>query len=326
MSSIALGQRADAFATPLGRGDAVVAIDVGGTDIKAALFDSDGRMLGLSRTPTPHAGSRTADAIVDRVHELADELRRDYPEVEPRAVGIIAPGLVDDERGIGVYAANLNWRDVPFASLVHSRLAIPCSFSHDVRAAGEAEMRLGAGRGLRDTVVIVVGTGIAGAIFVDGRPQVMGGYAGEIGHSIIDPAGAECACGARGCLESIASAGAIVRRFENRSGRRVDGARQVVSLAQSGDATAAAVWSEAIDALALSISQLSAVLAPEAIVIGGGVAQAGEALFVPLRARIDGLLSINRRTRLLPAQLGENAGILGSALKARDLLATGPAR
>lgn len=306
-------------ALPLGDGDAVIAIDVGGTDTKAALFDGSGRMLGLSRTPTPLDGVRTASAVIARVHELSRSFAADFPHVTPRAVGLLAPGLVDDEAGIGILATNLHWSNVPFKHLTEDLVGLPTSFTHDVRAAGEAEFRLGAGRPYRDLVVMVIGTGIAASLFIDGHAHTGGGYAGEIGHSIVDPNGPVCACGSRGCLETIASAGAIARRYEERTGVRPTGARDVLARAAAGDATAEQIWGEALDALALSIAQLAAVLAPEAVVIGGGLAQAGERLFVPLRQRVDALLSFHRRPVLVPALIGENAGLLGAALRARDL-------
>ena len=304
---------------PLGEGEAVVAFDIGGTDIKAALFDQDGRMLGLSRTPTPHRGGDTAEAVLDRVQQLALEFARDFPDVTQSAAGLIAPGLVDDNLGLGIHSANLNWTDVPFKRLAEARLHIPTSFSHDVRAAGEAEYRLGAARPYRDVVISVIGTGIAGSIFIDGRAHVAGGFAGEIGHAIVDSAGEPCVCGARGCLETVASAGAIARRYQEATGIRPDGARNVLERAQAGDALASRVWNEALDALALSIAQLTAFLAPQAIVIGGGLAQAGDALFGPLRERVDALLSFHRRPEIVPAMIGENAGLIGAALRARDL-------
>ncbi|QYF73059.1 ROK family protein [Cryobacterium sp. PAMC25264] len=309
-----------AHALPLGTGAAVIAVDVGGTDTKAALFDESGRMLGLSRTPTPHRGEGTATAVVARVQELTLQFAADFPEVRPRAVGLIAPGVVDDDAGIGILSANLHWSNVPFKQLTEDLVRLPTTFSHDVRAAGEAEFRLGAARPYQNVVVLVIGTGIAGSLFIDGHAHTSAGYAGEIGHAIVDPHGPLCGCGSRGCLESIASAGALVRRYTELTGIRPSGAREVLALAQVGDAAATAIWINALDALALSIAQLAAVLAPEAVIIGGGLAQSGDRLFVPLRERVHALLSFHRRPLILPASIGENAGLLGGALRARDLV------
>lgn len=303
----------------LGAGGAVVAFDVGGTDTKAALFDASGTMLGLSRTPTPHRGAQTAEAVLDRLDQLTAGFARDFPAVTPVAGGFLVPGLVDDEQGIGVHAANLNWSNVPFKSLAEDRLGMPVTFSHDVRGAGKAEYLLGAAVPFRDVVVLVIGTGIASALFLGGRAHLADGFAGEIGHSIVDPAGPACPCGARGCLEAIASAGAIARLYAEQSGETPAGAKDVLGRAAAGDPIAAEVWNNALDALALSIAQVAAVIAPQAIVIGGGLAQAGDTLFVPLRARVDAMLSFHRRPELIPAKIGENAGLIGAALLAREL-------
>lgn len=306
----------------LGAGDAVVAFDVGGTDMKAALADGAGRLHGLVRVPTPASTDGSADAVLAEIERVAADLRVGYPGILPLAAGLLVPGLVDDEAGIGVFAENLGWHDAPFRERLEEALGIPVSFSHDVRGAGEAEYRLGAAAAYRDVVVLVIGTGIAGAIFIDGRLYVAGGYAGELGHSIVEPGGPLCACGGRGCLEAIASAGAIARTYERATGRTVDGAREVLRLAEQGDPLARGIWDRALDALALALSHTVALLAPEAIVIGGGLSQAGDALFEPLTARLDTLLTFHRRPALLPASIGQNAGLIGAALRARDLLAS----
>ncbi len=305
---------------PLGAGEAVLAFDVGGTDMKSALFTAEGDMLGLTRTPTPLAGLDTPTAVLETAGKLMAHYAQQFPAVTPRAAGLLVPGLVDEVNGIGVFSSNLAWRNSPLRDLAEARLGIPVAFSHDVRGAGEAEFRLGAARGVQDAAVLVIGTGIAGAFFIDGRAHLAGGYAGEIGHSIVDPGGLACPCGGVGHLETLASAGAIARRYTARSGEVVIGAREVLQRAAVGDPTAQAVWDEAMHALALGICQVVTLMAPEVIVLGGGLAQAGPALFEPLERELDAMLSFQRRPRLLPAQIGEDAGLIGAALRARDLL------
>ncbi len=301
----------------LGRGAAVLAFDVGGTDIKAALFDAAGSPLGLSRTPTPDVAASGTGRLMDRLVELAGDLRGRHPHVEPVAAGLVVPGIVDAVRGVGVFSSNLGWRDAPLRDLAEGRLGLPVAFDHDVTAAAWAERMRGGARAYANAVVLVIGTGIAGTLLIDGAPHAAGGYAGEVGHS---PVGEwDCPCGARGCLEAIASAGAIARRYTAASGQTVDGAREVIARADAGDAVAARIWDEALDALALSIAQLTAVLAPEAVVIGGGLSRAGGSLFDPLRERVAGRLSFHRVPELVPAQLGDDAGLLGAALHARAL-------
>lgn len=299
----------------IGAGAPVLAFDVGGTDIKSALFDAYGTALGLRRTATPAGGADSPARLIRRLAELADELRAQHSDIEPQAVGVVVPGIVDAENGIGVFSSNLGWRDAPMRDLIADRFGLPVAFDHDVRSASWAEHVLGGAREYRDLVVMIIGTGIAGAMLVDGRPYTAGGYAGEVGHSPIGEW--PCPCGARGCLEAIASAGAIARRYTEATGTPVAGAREVIARAGEGDAAARRVWDEALDALTLSIAQLTAVFAPQAVVIGGGLSRAGGALFDELRSRLAERLSFHRIPALVPAELSGDAGLLGSALLAR---------
>jgi glucokinase len=287
--------------------------------MKTAVLDADGRLVDIEREPTPN-GPGAADDIVERVADAVERARMRRPERVVGAVGLGVPGLVDDVRGIALFASNLPWRDYPFRERVEKRMALPVAFGHDVRAAGLAERELGVARSLRNVVIVTIGTGIASTIVVDDSTLLADGFAGEIGHSIVDPGGASCACGGRGHLEGIASARAIARRYSAASGTDVDGSRQVLELAQRGDRIAQETWSEAVEALALGLAQVVAIAGPEAIVIGGGLAEAGAALFEPLQTALDGHLSFQRRPRLLRAQLGENAGLLGAGLAARQEL------
>lgn len=312
--------------TPLvfGPGAAVLAFDVGGTDMKAALLDDEGQLRESLRVPTPLAGERTGERVIESVVGLSRELGSRHPDVRPAAAGLLVPGHVDDVAGIGVFAENLGWKDFPFRARAEAELGVPVGFGHDVRGAGEAEHRLGAARGFDDVLVVTIGTGIAAAVFIEGRMYTGGGLAGEIGHDRVAE-GPMCACGGRGCLEAVASAAAIARRYAARTGRSVAGAKEVLELGRRGDANAAAVWGSALDALALGFSHVVALLAPQAIVIGGGLSGAGEELLQPLRERLDGILTFHRRPRLLTASIGADAGLYGAALTARDTLAAGDA-
>jgi glucokinase len=303
----------------LGGGSAVLAFDVGGTDLKAALVDDDGSIRDIVRVPTPIDGDNTGNAVVIRIGELAGNLLDRYPDIHPQAAGLLVPGHVDEENGVGVFSQNLGWRNYPFRDRAEATLGLPVSFGHDVRGAGEAEYRLGAAAPFRDVVVMAIGTGIASAIFIQGRLYAGHGLAGEIGHSKVAD-GPSCACGGRGCLEAVASAGAIARQYTQLTGQAVCGAKDVLDRASRGDACARQIWKTALDALALNLSHTVALLAPEAIVIGGGLSQAGAALFEPLERRLDAILTFQRRPKLLRASIGENASVIGAALGARDLL------
>ncbi|WP_246132605.1 ROK family protein [Microbacterium mitrae] len=302
----------------IGPGAPVLAFDVGGTDIKSALFTAEGTALGLRRTPTPVvAGDRTA-AVIDALEALADNLRATYADVVPQSVGLVVPGIVDATAGVGVIATNMGWRNAPLRDLAAARLGLPVAFEHDVSAASWAERMLGGARGYDDAVVLVIGTGIAGALLIGGVPYTAAGYAGEIGHSPIAD-GPLCVCGARGCLEAVASAGAIARRYFEATGIEPQGAKDVIARAMTGDAAAAEIWNSALDALTLSLAQLTAVFAPQAIVIGGGLSRAGGALFDELRTRLRERLSFHRIPKLVAAELSGNAGLLGAALRGREL-------
>lgn len=305
--------------TSLGPGPAIVAVDVGGTDTKCAVVDAQGEVIDVWRTPTPRSAEDPAGATARAVADLLAQARQRHPDLSLAALGVAVPGQVDEARGLGLFSSNLGWRNAALRDLIAARVDVPVAFAHDVRSAGRAERELGAARGAADAVVIVIGTGIAAAVITGGVLQVAGGGAGEIGHSLSTSAGEVCSCGAVGCLETVASAGAIERRYRARTGLAVDGARGVLRAAEDGDAVAQAIWDDALTALAEAIARLAAVLSPEVVVIGGGLAQAGEALLNPVAERVDALLSFHRRPKLVPALLGEDAGVWGVALAAREV-------
>jgi glucokinase len=312
----------------LGPGAAVLAFDVGGTTIKGALVGPDGVARGIVRVPTPPPGAACAGAVLDTVAQLALKLSalvadgaRAGGAVQPAAVGIALPGVVDDVTGRGICSENLGWRDVDFAALARDRFALPVVIAHDVRSAGLAETTVGAARGADSALVVSLGTGIAAAVIVAGRPVVGNGYAGEIGHAVVTRGGEACRCGNQGCLEAIASAGAITRRYNRCTGAHVPGARDVVAAMHAGDRVAAAVWATATEALAFSLAQAVALIVPDVVVLAGGLVGAGDALFVPVRARLAELLAVTPPPPVVKATAGQDAGLLGAALGARRHLA-----
>lgn len=298
----------------------VIACDVGGTGIKAGLVDTRARIQHARTVPTPVVpgdGAATATAVTECLVGLTRDLRA-AAEARSRSVvalGVVVPGLVDAAAGVARYSENLGWRDVPFAELLASATGLPVAFDHDVRAAGAAEQRLGAGRGRRDVVFVPIGTGIAAALVLDGHAYAGEGWAGEIGH-IDAGSGLPCACGGSGCLETVASAAAICKRYAERTGRPVGGASDVAERMAAGDEDAAAVWSEAVEALSGVLAATAALVAPEVVLIGGGLSRAGEALLGPLRRRLDARLTLQRRPQLQLARLGDRAGLLGAGLLA----------
>ena len=299
-----------------GAGASVLAIDVGGTQLQSAALDAPAELGPIRRTPTPRSATDPGGAVVAAVGDLVATTRR---EAGILAVGVTVPGHVDEPAGIGIRSANLGWRNYPFTAALGNAIDLPVALAHDVRAAGEAEYRLGAAAGYADVAVVTIGTGIAAALRLNGRPYSGRGQAGELGHSVVDPAGPVCACGNRGCLEAISSAGAIARRYAEASGSAADAA-EVLRRAATGEAIAAGIWAEALDALAIGLAQLCALVAPEAIILGGGLAEAGEQFFGPLPHLLRAVRGSAPVPPILPARLGQDAGHRGAALAAGALL------
>ena len=300
--------------------DCVIALDVGGTNMKAALVDGQCNVITSQRLPTGREDG--PDAVVEKIiacalEQQADAQRRGFTV---RAAGVVVPGIVDEERGVAVFSANLGWREVAFRERLDARLGVPVAFGHDVRAGGLAEGRLGAAQGSADYLFLALGTGIAAALVLAGQPYTGHGYAGEIGHMVVDPGGPVCRCGAVGCLEAIASAAAIAAHYATRTGRRVE-ALEVHERVLAGDPDAAAVWAEAVGALATGLAAYASLLAPDLVVVGGGLAAAGDALLGPLEHEIDRRLTFQRRPKVVAAQLGDQAAALGAALLAWQLVA-----
>jgi len=215
--------------------DLVMGVDVGGTTVKAALLDSDGREYGRCVQTTPRDVG--PEAIVATIVDTVVELRNHAPEAgRLRAVGLVVPGVVDAQHGIAVYASNLGWQDLPIRQMVAEAVGLPVILDHDVRAAGLAELELGAGRGSHEMLFVALGTGIAAAVITRGQLATGAtGMAGELGHLPVFPDGEWCACGQRGCTETYASGAALSRRYSAVSGISGVTAKDVLSRASAGD-------------------------------------------------------------------------------------------
>ncbi|MFJ5835112.1 ROK family protein [Streptomyces sp. NPDC093089] len=304
--------------------DCVIALDVGGTGMKGALLDRDLNALHTVRRATPRRAG--PDAVVAEIAAVLRGLDESAAarELTVRGAGIVVPGIVDEETRTAVHSVNLGWRDLPLAAVLEDASGLPVALGHDVRAGGAAECLLGAARGVRDAWFVPVGTGISAAVFSDGRAVRAGGYAGELGHVVVEPGGEPCACGGRGCLETVASAAAIGAAYGARVGREVDGAAEVAAMLVRGDADARAVWDRAVEALAAALATAATLLAPEVVVVGGGLAESGGLLLDPLRAALDRRLTFQRRPEVVRAALGDRAGCLGAGLAAWSSAAARP--
>lgn len=299
-----------------------IALDVGGTGMKAALMRADGKLLHQDRRPTPRerGPEATATAVVDFAEALRQAGVERY-DVEPAAAGVAVPGILDEPAGVVRYAANLGWRDLELRTLLTERLGVPVALGHDVRAGGLAEGRLGAGEGVDRFLFVPLGTGIAGAIGFEGRIEAGAhGGAGEVGHIVVRPGGLRCGCGQYGCLETIASAAAVGRAWAEASGDPSATAADAARAVEAGDPRAEKVWADAVDALATGLVTALTLLDPRALIVGGGLAEAGDTLFVPLREAVEARVTFQSLPSIVPAALGDAAGCLGAGLLAWDLL------
>ena len=296
--------------------DLVIGVDVGGTTIKAASLDAAGLEYGRSERPTPrHLGP---DVVVDTAISAIVELRAQLPEdARLRGVGVVVPGIVDAQEGIAVYAANLGWRDLPVRQIVAKAVDLPVVLDHDVRAAGLAELELGAARGLQEVILVALGTGIAAAVITRGQISAGAtGRAGELGHLPVFPQGERCACGQRGCTENYASAAALSRRYSAAAGLSDISAKEVISRAAAGDSVANGVCKDAVTALGRALVNYTLLMDPELILIGGGLAAAGAPLLDPLTREVQAGLTWRPAPMISTGRFGGDAGSRGAAILA----------
>ena len=287
--------------------DLVIGIDVGGTEIKAG-FLRGSEIISARRWPTER--EKGPDHAVNQVLLAAREMHREFPEAT--AVGVVVPGVVNSKAGIAEYSENIGWRDIPFGKLVNEVTGLPVGFGHDVRAGGVAESMYGAGKGYKNSFFIPIGTGIAGAMVIDGE-LFDDPYCGEIGHLDV-VSGYMCACGIVGCLESISTGPSIVRIYNEQSDIKLSDSSEVLKAAKGGDALAAKVWQASVDAIAFTLTAYINILAPEIIIVGGGVSKAGRDLLDPIESYFDRRLTFQKRPKLVIAELGDHAGMIGSGI------------
>ena len=296
----------------------VVAVDVGGTEIKSALVDSDLIVISTINAPTPKAdktGVETVKAIVELIAQFSKQQT-------VSAVGLAVPGALDEPAGTSRWSGNLQWENLPIRNLLADAVNIPVAFGHDVRTAAVAEMRSGAAKGARNAIFIPVGTGIAAALIIDGEIRSAEGYAGEIGHVNVNGK-YPCVCGKTGCLEPASSTLAISKAYSADSGKAGVTTEEIYKLVVEGDPIATKVWNDATSAMARACEILITILAPELIVFGGGLSNAGETFLKPIREYLDSSLTFQRKPRLEIAHYKSQAGAIGSAMLAFDLVKAG---
>ncbi|WP_406678167.1 ROK family protein [Moorella sp. ACPs] len=306
-------------------------IDLGGTTIKAGLVDIEGRLLVKGQMPTGAADG--AGAVLERIAALAGDLvrRQGLAMQDVKGAGIGVPGSVDVEKGLVRLAPNLFWRDFPLRAELAARLNLPVAVDNDAHAAALGEMWQGAGQGFNSLLMVTIGTGIGSGLIIDGHiRRGVFGYGAELGHVKMLRDGPQCHCGGRGCLETLASATAMVRRFREylaagQPSRLQDspdlGAREILAAAAGGDGLARRVVDYAASYLGMALANAVLVVGPEAVIVGGGPAQAGEVILAPIRKYLAASLGAWQIKPLpvLAARLGNEAGIIGAARLALEL-------
>lgn len=309
----------------------IAGVDLGGTAIKVALFDTTGKMLAKTQEPTPVA--KGVDGIIETIHQVVQRLINQLTiedGVKLLGIGIGVPGFVDEKTGVVFEAVNLHWKDVPLRDKLEQIAQVPVYIGNDANNAALGEMWQGAGQGASDLVAITLGTGVGGGVIVNGRViQGVTGAGGEIGHITVEPNdGPACNCGKTGCLETYASATAIIREgvraakeqtspilAERFSAQGSLGAKDVFDAALAGDQAALAIIDQSAYYLGLGLSHLANILNPAKIVIGGGVSAAGDFLFDRVRQSFKqfALPIAYNACEILPATTGNDAGVIGAA-------------
>ena len=310
-----------------------VGVDIGGTKIAGGLVSSDGRILYLTRRPSRAAEGPSAVAAT--AVELVKALLA-YATAEglgPVALGIGTGGQVDAVRQqvVGSTAVIPGLAGYPLREQLQEETGLPTFLENDAKLVGRAELLWGAARGTSEAIIVTLGTGIGGAVVVNGKViDGARGLAGHLGHIVVDPDGPRCSCGGRGCLEALASATAIVRAAREKAASdpglqaRIVDATAVFQLAAQGISSADAVLDRAATALGLGLAGLVHTLDPELIVVGGGLAAWGE----PWRERLDRAIrarvmaSFRDHFEVRLAQFGPDAGVAGAGALALESIAS----
>ena len=304
----------------------VLAVDIGGTKLAAALVDAGGNLLRRAKHPTP----TTADAEVlwQALVSVVDEVTDGAPRID--AVGIGCGGPMELADGLVSPLNIVAWRDFPLRDRMAERFAgvVPVVLRNDAVAMAMGEYARGAGAGTRSMLGIVVSTGAGGGLVVDGAPiDGPTGNAGHVGHIVVEPDGPACACGGRGCLEAIARGPAVVE-WALAEGWQPDSTADGVALvasARAGHPVALAALTRAGRALGIACASAAALVELEVIAVGGGLANAGDLLLSPALAAFDRYAGLDyvRRCRVQLAKLGGDAGLVGAGVLARAAIGSG---
>lgn len=298
-------------------------VDLGGTHIRTAVSAADAALRGRLDEPTTTCGPESVMAqITDMAGRSASEAGT---HVKDLAAAVVAsPGPLDRARGIIFSPPNMpGWETVALKDELEHRLGIPVIVENDANAAALGEFRFGAARGTRNAVYMTISTGVGGGVVSDGRLLVgTSGTAGEIGHMTIDRHGPVCGCGNVGCLEASGSGTAIARRFKEAVGtgretslvRETPTAAEIADAARAGDSLAREIFLDAADAIGTGVANAINLFNPDVVVLGGGVSKTGRLLFDTVEdvAARRALPAARRAARIVPAELGEDVGLIGA--------------
>jgi len=314
----------------------VLVVDIGGTKIIISVLSPEGEVIARQYLLT--LADQGPQSVIERMFSAIDQLleEKDVKSAQLRAISLATAGIIDIKQGLITTSPNLpGWENIALRSIVEEKYKLPTFLLNDADAAALGEHRYGVGKGLSTLILLTLGTGIGGGIIIDGR-LYLGATASsaEIGHMVIDANGPECKCGHSGCLETLASGTAVAREAISKINQgekttlvdRVNGnieeisAETVYLAAIEGDPLSLEAIAKAAYYLGIGVVNLVNIFNPEMVVMGGGMANMGDLLLEPVREKVKerAFPFLAKEVRIVPAQLGNDAGIFGAAAFALD--------
>jgi glucokinase len=305
--------------------DLTIGIDIGGTKISTGVVDSSGNLIDSSKCSTPAEGGKE---LISTVVNLVKELNKKH---EIKGIGISIAALISSDYGTIVGAPNIaNLSKLNFANEIKEEFKLPIIIENDANAAMWAEFKFGNAKGLNPVMFFIIGTGVGGGLVIDGKLfKGANGIGAEFGHMCVVPNGILCGCGAKGCIEQYASGGALIRYANEALLANPDKSEEVLNFgegklsgtaltkaAKAGNELALAAFSKQADWLGLACASYSLIIDPQAIIIGGGVVDAGELFLAPVRAAMRKYMPFAEShvpPKIIAAKFGNDAGLIGAA-------------
>jgi len=305
-----------------------VGIDLGGTFVKGGIVDEQGTILYQDKVPTEC--DKGVARVIKNIAGLVEIVLKGAGVAKTQAVGIGmgVPGMIDSKAGVVIYSNNLDWHDVPLAEEVKNLTGLNVLIANDANVATLGEVKFGAAKNYHDAIMLTLGTGVGGGIVVDGKLVEGNKSAGaELGHTVIQVGGEQCTCGRKGCLETYASATALIRDTKRAMQAHQDSKMwEIGSLDKvtgktafdykETDVYAKAVVEKYIEYLGQGIANMANIFRPQVVILGGGVCAQGDALIKPVQAVLDREIyagTVGPRVEVIVAELENSAGLLGAA-------------